>query len=275
MTPFQFGPPGRRLFGIHYRGAVAQAGVRASAVLLCNPFGQEAVRSHRMFRLLSERLARAGHDVLRFDYYGTGDSMGDDLDGDLAGWAGDVHEADRELHVRSGSKRTVWIGMRLGAAVALRAAKNAPDGLARLVLWDPVLDGGRYLQHLRERHVASLEEAFSLPPVPAPAQLARNPANFVGEAIGFALPAPLREQVAALRLPDHRWPARPASIVVLTDPSDVDGCDLVAVCAREPGRVQTVVVSHGTDWTSDTAENGALISAPALAQLIQQAGAPA
>jgi pimeloyl-ACP methyl ester carboxylesterase len=272
IQPFNFGPPGRLLFGIFHPASAVEA-PRAS-VLLCHAFGQEAVRADRLMRVLAERLARAGHAVLRFDLYGTGDSMGDDLDGDLEGWAHDVHQASRELRARSSAAQSVWIGMRLGATVALRAAQQAPDDLLRLILWDPVLDGASYLARLRARHVASLEEAFSVMPAPTPSDLARDPRRFSDEAIGFALSPLLREQLVALSLPQHRWPARPASIVVLTDPDDTDGRDLVSVSAADPGRVTVIPVRHRTEWTSATADNSALVPAAALMQLVQHAGAP-
>lgn len=273
IQPFHFGTPERLLFGIFHPAAptaVAQPGV-----VLCPAFGQEAVRAHRMMRVLAERLVRAGHPVLRFDYYGTGDSMGEDSDGDLDGWASDIHTADRALRARSTAQQTVWIGMRLGGSIALRAAEQAPPGLRRLILWDPVLDGARYLHYLRERHVTILNEAFSVAQKPSAQQQARDPAAFRDEAIGFAVPPALREQVLALRPAAQRWPARPDSIVVLTDPADADGRDLVAACSGQPERVQTVEVRHETVWASDSADNGALITAPALMQLVKQAGASA
>ena len=273
IQPFNFGSPGRLLFGIFHPAAAVDA-PRAS-VLLCHAFGQESVRAHRLMRVLAERLARAGQAVLRFDLHGTGDSMGDDLDGDLDGWARDVHEASRELQSRSRAAQSVWIGMRLGATVMLRASQQAPDDLQRLILWDPVLDGARYLAHLRARHVASLEEAFSVMPGPTPSDLARDPRRFSDQAIGFGLSPRLREQLLALSLPEHRWPARPASIVVLTDPDDADGRDLVSVCATDPGRVLAIPLRHRTDWTTAAADNNALVPAAALLQLLQQAGTPA
>lgn len=271
IQPFHFGAPQRRLFGIFHPGAPAAAAL--PAVVLCPAFGQEAVRAHRMMKVLAERLVRAGHPVLRFDFYGTGDSMGEDTDGDLNGWAADVHTADRELRTRSAAQQTVWIGMRLGGSIALRAADQAPPGLLRLILWDPVLDGARYLQYLRERHVVILSDAFSVTPHPSARERASNPAEFQDEAIGFSLPPALREQVLTLRPADRRWPARPASIVALTDPADADGRDLVAACAHAPDRVQAVALAHGTVWASDAADNGALITAPALMQLVKHAGA--
>lgn len=270
--PFCFGPARRRLFGIYHPGA-AGAATRAG-VVLCNAFGQEGVRAHRALWVLAERLARAGHPVLRFDYFGAGDSMGDDLDIDLDGWAGDVHEADQALRVRSGSAQTIWLGMRLGGTVVLRAAQRAPASLVRLLLWDPVTDGQRYLEHLRERHAASLEAAFSLPPDPLPELLLRDPAQYRDEAIGFAVSPLLRQQLTALRPQPGLWPSRPASIVALVDPGDGDGRYLAELCAHDPQRLRMVTCAHGTDWTSDTADNGVLVPAQALTLLVQQAALP-
>lgn len=272
LAPMVFGPLQRRLFGVLHLPATAAAG--AHGVLLCNAFGQEAVRAHRFMRVLAERLARQGHAVLRFDYFGTGDSMGDDLDGDLAGWSGDVLVADAELRARTSVSATTWIGMRLGASVALAAAEHAPSGLRRLVLWDAVLDGERYLAHLRERHVASLEEAFSLTPIPAPRELAADLNNFRHEAIGFAISETLREQLMSLRLAGLHWPGQPSEIVAINDPDDTDGRDMAAACASAPGRVTALAVRHGTDWTTDTADNSSLVPTQALLTLVQQGGAP-
>ena len=55
MIPFRFGPAGRQLYGAFHKPDTRIA--NASAVLLCNPFGQEAVRVHRLYRVLDTQLA--------------------------------------------------------------------------------------------------------------------------------------------------------------------------------------------------------------------------
>ena len=65
--------------GLHLLGAFhlpQRLQPRRTAVLLCNPFGEEASRAHRTYRVLATQLERAGFPVLRFDYSGTGDSLG-------------------------------------------------------------------------------------------------------------------------------------------------------------------------------------------------------
>ena len=100
MTPMLFGPASRQLFGLYH----APERESKLAVLICMPLGQEAVRAHRLFRVLSDRLARAGVAVLRFDYHGSGDSPGEDTDGELEGWRRDICTAHEELRRRTGAR---------------------------------------------------------------------------------------------------------------------------------------------------------------------------
>jgi uncharacterized protein len=94
VIPLRFGSPQRELFGMLHR---PERGTTGTGVLVCNPFGQEAVRSHRLFRVMAERLARSGRSVMRFDYFGTGDSAGDEDDADLDAWQHDILRAHAEL----------------------------------------------------------------------------------------------------------------------------------------------------------------------------------
>ena len=65
---------------------VAHGAPPADAVaVICPPVASEYTRSHRTLRHLCDRLAAAGIPALRFDYHGTGDSPGSDLDPDRLG----------------------------------------------------------------------------------------------------------------------------------------------------------------------------------------------
>ncbi len=75
---------------------------RTCAVVLCYPIGQEYIRSHRAIYQLAVRLSQAGFHVLRFDYFGCGDSEGDFEEGSLAQWTSDIHSAIAEIQERSG-----------------------------------------------------------------------------------------------------------------------------------------------------------------------------
>ncbi len=270
ILPFSFGVSTRQLFGIFHPRA--DKATPRHAVLLCNPFGQEAIPSHRVFRVLAERLARGGSDVLRFDYFGTGDSMGDDADVSLSGWTDDVVTAHQELRARSGASDIVWVGMRLGAVVALRAAARGAPALKRLVLWDPIVNGRQYLTHLRERHVSALEGSFNVLPQPRPRLLANNPESFNDEAMGFALPLQMRSDLADVEFIAELSRAS-QDVVVICDPQTQDGQALRASVNASAGlRAQIIDAPHGTDWTSDVAINTSVVPPKALQLLNENAG---
>ena len=79
-----FGDPDRPLLGWL---STPREGVSSAGVLVLPAVGYSYWSSPRTMRVLAERLAAAGHTVLRFDYEGTGDSGGDQWDDDrVASW---------------------------------------------------------------------------------------------------------------------------------------------------------------------------------------------
>ncbi|MCW7537503.1 alpha/beta hydrolase [Aquabacterium sp. A7-Y] len=270
MTPLVFGPAGRPMFGLHHPAAVRLA--PATAVLLCNPFGQEAVRTHRLFKVLAERLARAGMDVLRFDYHGTGESPGDDTAGDLAGWVADIGTAHEELLRRCSPEQVVWVGVRLGAtlaALACGSVRRAPD---RVVLWEPLAHGADYLELLARKHVEALEDNFGQPQPEARAWLATHRLDELDEAIGFGLSPRLRQQLMRLEpasfsgVSGLRW-------TVIAEPGN-RGAGELAERFRSAGQpVEWLDFAHSFEWTSEEALNTALVPAEALQLLARHIGA--
>ncbi|RAO77920.1 serine aminopeptidase domain-containing protein [Dyella jiangningensis] len=138
--PFYFGP-GRELFGF-YHPAPALGG---TAVLLCPPLGAEQIRCHRLYRQLANGLAESGFPVLRFDYYGTGDSAGGSREVDWTRCVADVATAATELRARSGAQRLLAFGARLGANAALLATEAV---LAGVIAWDAIVDGAALIREL-------------------------------------------------------------------------------------------------------------------------------
>jgi uncharacterized protein len=136
MTAFHFGTRERRLFGYYEPGQVNSGKVRA--VLLCHPMDNEQVFAYRTMRQLAARLVRTGSHVLRFDYYGTGDSYGDTGEGDLSSWCEDIETAIEELKAISGAAKVSLAGLRLGANLSARVAAQQPKEIDKLVLWEPL-----------------------------------------------------------------------------------------------------------------------------------------
>src|ERR1044071_4528450 len=113
MDPHFFGRSERQLFGIYHspRGKERQHGI-----VLCPPAPQEYMWSHMAYRKLAGLLARDGFHVLRFDYYGTGDSAGESREGTLAEWRENLVAAVKDLEECSGVAKVSLLGFRLGAA---------------------------------------------------------------------------------------------------------------------------------------------------------------
>ena len=154
MIPSFFPGGSGPLFGVRHPAGGARHppgrgdGPRRGAVL-CQPLGPEYVRTHRAFRHLAIQLANRGIEVLRFDYYGSGDSAGAATEASLERWVGDVCTAAAELRRTGPVEEIVMVGLRLGAALALAAAPRLLDVTA-VVLWEPVDAGGEHLAELRD-----------------------------------------------------------------------------------------------------------------------------
>lgn len=214
MTPLHFGSGARRLFGLYTPGR----GTRG--VVICNPWGNEYLAAHRTLRQLDAQLAAAGLHVLRFDYFGTGDSAGELEEADLAGWEADIAAAMEELRDSAGSTRVGLVGLRLGGTLAARVAASRAREVDALVLWDPVTSGNAYLGELR-----ALADPGSSPP----------------EVAGFAITPALARDLAAVALPvetgiaartlalDTGTPGRPEALRAAIAPCVAGVLDIEAI----------------------------------------------
>lgn len=139
-----FGDPQRPLMGWLTTPAT---GLSTAGVLVLPDVGAQYWTAHATVRAIAERLAGAGHTVLRLDYDGIGDSAGDQWDADrLAAWRASVATAAQELRAL-GCERLTVVGVRLGAMIAL--ADGAALGVDEVVAWAPESSGKRYTRALR------------------------------------------------------------------------------------------------------------------------------
>lgn len=161
-TPFFFVHDSWRLFGVHHEPEPSMR--RNAGIVLCDPFAEEKGIAYRMFTFLARRLAGAGFPVLRFDYRGTGDSAGEMDDGAPSGYVTDIQGAVRELCSRTAVERIGLLGLRVGASLAAVAAETTPQVTAA-VLWEPILDGGDFVdQYLRLQVMGGGVTASGEPP---------------------------------------------------------------------------------------------------------------
>lgn len=145
MEVFFFGPNISSLLGVYHP---AKANMdRGEGVVLCYPFGQEYMRSHRAFLRLANTLSSKGYHVLRFDYRGTGDSAGDLEDVTPLDWLEDIDLAVQEIRDMAAVEKVTLLGLRMGGLLAGKSAVKLTS-VDALVVWDPIVCGGDYLKQL-------------------------------------------------------------------------------------------------------------------------------
>lgn len=190
MRPIFFGP-GDDLFGCFHPGA-AHGDL---AVVLCSALLGEHVQQYRLLNRLATSLATSDLPVLRFDWYGTGDSASDLDTASVARWLEDLATACDWVRRQTRRERVVLAGWRLGATLAsVHAARD--DGVAGLAMWDPVVDGGGYLRELHAVHKANLGRYL--------------PAGPEEELLGFWVPSALQADIRSVHLTPS--PGRPVLV---------------------------------------------------------------
>lgn len=150
--PFFLPSPRGPLFALYH----AASGAPCEALLYVHPFGEEMNKSRRMAALGARRLAASGIAVLQLDLHGCGDSAGEFADARWEGWLDDIATGCAWLRERTGVAPGLW-GLRLGALLALAAARRGAHPVPRLLLWQPVVSGSAYLtQFLRLRSAGDM-----------------------------------------------------------------------------------------------------------------------
>ena len=248
-SPVVFGNPQRPLVG-RLHPAVGPA---RGAVVLFNPLGYEENCAFRTFQLLAGELAARGFDTLRFDYDGTGNSWGDGTDPDrLAAWVDSCGAAIDFQASRTGGPVHV-VGLRLGAALALLASSRR--ALDRVVLWDPVVNGRRYLRTLRAMSMMGINAA------PDP----RDPDSLV--VIGHYLSAPTVRSLEQLDLAVQDQ-TRIGSALVIGRPHTADPSRMLAALSAR-GIVATAEDLAGTAELMDGAAEQSVIPRAIVARILE------
>jgi alpha-beta hydrolase superfamily lysophospholipase len=202
------------VFGWLHRASRPSVSGGGLGLVLCNPFGYEAVCAHRSLRHFAEAAAAAGVPALRFDYDGTGDSAGGALDsGRIDAWVASTRHAVETLRAATGVERVVLLGVRLGALVAALAGVGRDD-IDSLIAIAPVVNGKPFLRELR---ALQMTLPLGKPPAGAPVD------ETVQESLGFPIGGEMKEALGKVDL--SKLAERPAPSVLLLERDDLPGND--------------------------------------------------
>ena len=254
MTPTRLTVRGRELFVLQQ---AAGPDSRGHTVLLCNPFGQEAIRAHRFYRVLGDRLCAAGFDVVRFDYFGSGDSSGDDEAFDLQGAVDDTVAIADWARSHHAAARLSLLGLRLGGSVAMLASEKLALRPSRLLLFEPVLDGARYIEQLLELNARTLSQLFgSRWRLDADLRARNLPRAGEDECLGFVLGAALKRQLREFLPVAGPWTYPCEHALVLS--RDTGLLAHWQPCAKAP-RLSVRDADSDIDWATNSAANTAIV----------------
>jgi exosortase A-associated hydrolase 2 len=133
----------KNLFGaIHYPEEKSSKGV-----LICHPLFEEKLHVHRVLVDFSRLLSSAGFNVMRFDYYGEGDSAGQFEEATVKTRLFDINSALGTFKSKIPMREIALLGVRFGATLASLYAETTKE-INALVLWAPILRGKDYLHQL-------------------------------------------------------------------------------------------------------------------------------
>lgn len=191
------------------------------SLLFCYPFFEERKSAQRVMVEAARDLCAQGFGVIRFDYRGCGDSQGSFDEFSVPDWLGDIQAVAGELNKQFPDVPAGILGLRLGAAFALRAL--AEPGAPRFefaVLWEPVLNGREHLEHELRRKLMKEMMTFGRSRVTRETLL-----NELGEGgtidfDGYAITSALHRDISALDLFQLRGGLPPKTLTLAIGPSE-------------------------------------------------------
>jgi dienelactone hydrolase len=205
-------------------------------VVICGTIGDEALNAYRPLVFLAEQFAAAGAPTLRLDYYGAGDSGGDDSEpGRSQAWLAGIAAGVRWLRQTCGVGPVTLVGVRAGAVLAARAVCDVDD-IDALVLLAPVPSGRRFVRELilYARTIADIWQLES-----------HIDDGSWFEARGLRLDRPTRQALEHLDI--AKLPRRPAPRALVLDQHDSPAGGVVAERLRRLGTEVTCESADGLE----------------------------
>jgi len=202
-------------FGLHFKRYFSLLFEPASitsrcVVLICNPIGQENIRTNKAVIHLGRELAGQGIPAMTFDYFGMGDSSGRSEDMTSHSCLESITESAAYLKSQTGIDDVILLGIRMGGLFAL--GSDAVIRPKAVVLWHPVINGAAYVEESRREHRKWLLGSF----VPKDGLFKKKT-----EMLGFLYSESFNEQISRMRVDLHAM-NRTCLWLGNTDPKSMD-----------------------------------------------------
>lgn len=157
-TPLFLENEGQHLYAVHHEPPGEME--RRGGVVLVHPFAEEKKAAQRALVETARALTVRGFEALRFDFRGEGDSEGEFGDSTIETRLSDLRAAAAWLQEQVSGRPLGLLGLRLGGTLALTVAEESPEAFAFVVLWEPIVNGARYMRQNLQR--SRLRQAITL-----------------------------------------------------------------------------------------------------------------
>ena len=157
MEIFYTGQDERRLLSIFHPGTTDN--LHETAIIICHPLGHEYIRYYKTLSVLAKKLSAEGFSTLRFDYFGAGDSYGNEVDLTIDTARYDLEQMIAEVKDAMGVNRICLIGVRFGTLIC--SSVSQVPGICAVALWNPILSGKLYMEDLRKQHTLQMDGSFA------------------------------------------------------------------------------------------------------------------
>jgi exosortase A-associated hydrolase 2 len=192
---FFFASENRQLCGVLH---TPEMNPKDIGIVFCAPFGEEKQESHRVMVNFARLLTTNGIHVLRFDYYGTGDSQGD---WGASTWESHLSDISAGIGLlqSKGCKQIGLFGLRLGGTLARVLAGRNPL-ISFIILWEPVIDVGEYLLECLRANLTTQMMQYGRVKVSREQLLANLEQGIPVNINGYPLTKPFYDQAKAVNL---------------------------------------------------------------------------
>ncbi|WP_020176400.1 serine aminopeptidase domain-containing protein [Methyloferula stellata] len=211
-------------------------------IVICAAQGHEDLCTHKSLRLMADAFAAQGYPSLRFDYAGTGDSLGGDRDPErLETWITSIEDAVQWLRTTARVEKIVLVGLRFGSALAALAADRLGT-ISGLVLLAPVVTGRAYM-----RELSTLSNLIRKPEGADKASLAADL-----EIAGFLFTPETVKDIGAIDLTGFRKAPAPEVLIVAIE-TQAAAERLAKSWSGLGSHVENQVFSHYAEFMMDPA----------------------
>jgi uncharacterized protein len=194
---------GERIFTVEHHPEQSDP---TKAYIFIHPFAEEKLWSHRVYVTTARAFCQKGIFVARFDFRGHGDSDGDFVDSSLERHLSDINAVIEHVKSICPTIKTIGLlGLRLGGAIAAITAISRSD-IDEMILWDPVLNGDRYMQDILRSNLAAQMAVKGKVEITRDDLIGQMKSGQPINIEGYYLKYPYFQELSAIDLLSHEYP---------------------------------------------------------------------